>query len=492
VVLHPTKRNAKVQSSSKRRKKADPEERKRKEFRRFLAGKRKSLPRGLQQINLHAAGADLGSEKHVVAVGPGVDPDGNDVREFSACSDELRHAVVWLKACGVTTIAMESTGVYWIPFYDLLEQAGFDVYLVDARQAKNLPGRKTDLEDAQWIQQLHTYGLLSRAFRADLEARNVRDLMRQRDRLVRERGRQVQQIQKALDQMNIKLHKFISDIQGLTGMAIVRSIVAGERDAAKLAALRHPNCKKSEAEIARSLEGLWNEAYLFELAQALERYDLFGKQILQLDAEWARQIDRVALVAAEEVPKDCKTEKFQHNTPRSFDPRIEAYRLCGVDLAMIPGIDGYSALKLLSELGFTVEAFPTPGRFASWLALCPGNKISGGKVLSSKSKRCQNRVAGILRMCASTLWHCDSWLGAFFRAMKARMGPAKAITATAHRLAKLVWIMLTRKCSYEEAGADVYERKHQQRRKAWILREAAELGFHFVPMRSDTDDCTAR
>lgn len=216
MVSHFTKRNAKSQSSSNPRKKVNPEERKKKELGRFLAGKRKSLPRGLQQINLHAAGADLGSEKHVVAVGLGVDPDGNDVREFSACSDDLRRAVTWLAACGVTTIAMESTGVYWIPFYDLLEQAGFDVYLVDARQAKNLPGRKTDLEDAQWIQQLHTYGLLSRAFRAELEARNVRDLMRQRDRLVRERGRQVQQIQKSLDQMNIELHKFISDIQGVT------------------------------------------------------------------------------------------------------------------------------------------------------------------------------------------------------------------------------------------------------------------------------------
>lgn len=487
MVVQRSKANAKSQASklSRARKKVDPEERKRKELARFLTGQRKSLPQGLQQINLHAAGADLGSERHVIAVGPDVDPDGLDVREFSACSDELRLAVAWLKKCGITTVAMESTGVYWIPLYDLLEEAGFDVYLVDARQAKNLPGRKTDLEDAQWIQQLHTYGLLSRAFRADLEARPVRDLMRQRDRLVRERGRQVQQMQKALDQMNVKLHKFISDLQGVTGMAIVRAIVAGEREPAKLAALRHAQCKRSETEIARSLDGLWQEVYLFELAQALERYDFYGRQIEALDVQWARQIDWVAPIELGDVPEGCQTRKFQHNTPRLFDPRVEAYRLAGVDLAEVPGIDGYSALKLLSELGFTVAAFPTPGRFASWLSLCPGNKISGGKVLSSKSKKSQNRVANILRMCASTLWHSDTWLGAYFRAMKSRLGPAQAITAAAHKLAKLVWMMLTYESSYEEMGSKEYERKHQQRRKSWILRMASEMGYDLVPRVAD-------
>lgn len=484
--------NKPTSKSRKPRKKIDPEQRKRRELGRFLAGHRKSLPKGLQQLNLHAAGADLGSEKHVVAVGPGVDPDGHDVREISACSDDLRWAVAWLKECGVTTIAMEATGIYWIPFYDLLEEAGLEVYLVDARQAKNLPGRKTDLLDAQWIQQLHTYGLLSRAFRADLEARNVRDLMRQRDRLVRDRSRQVQQMQKALDQMNIKLHKFISDLQGLTGMSIVRAILGGQRDPAELAKLRHPNCKQPACEIARSLDGLWNDVYLFELKQAVERYDFLGGQIETLDAECAQQIDGVALTPHRQVPQGCKTTKFQHNTPRLFDPRIEAYRLCGVDLAAIPGIDGYSALKLLSELGFDISAFPTPGRFASWLGLCPGNKVSGGKQLSTKTKRCQNRVAGMFRMCASTLWHSDSWLGAFFRAKRAAMGPAKAVTATAHRLARLMWLMLTRKCSYEEAGAEAYEQQYLRRRQAWLKRSAAELGYRLVAGGGESSsDCSS-
>jgi transposase len=375
---------------------------------------------------------------------------------------------------------MESTGVYWIPLFELLSQRGFDVKLVDPRQLKHVPGRKTDVLDCQWLQQLHTFGLLAAAFRPDDAICVLRGYLRQRAMLVRYAADHIQHMQKALEQMNIKLPEVVTDITGVTGMAIIRAIGNGERDAQRLATLRDARCKHDQATIARALEGTWREEHLFALRQATDLFDVYQGKIAECD----RTIE-TCLQGFEDksdgnaLPPEPRPSKRPRNTP-AFDGRHHLHRLTGVDLTQIDGIDAHGALKIVAEIGLDMTRWATDKHFASWLALAPGNKISGGKLLSSRTKASANRVAAALRMAASTLHHSHSALGAFFRRLKARLGAPKAITATARKLACLIYNMLKHGTAYVDQGQHYYEQRYQQRVLSNLSRRAQELGYRLV------------
>jgi transposase len=426
-----------------------------------------------------AAGIDIGASSHFVAVPVG--RDAELVREFAAFTDDLRRLVQWLRDCRVKAVAMESTGVYWIPLYEMLEAAGFEVHLVNARHVKGVPGRKSDVLDCQWLQQLMSFGLLRGAFRPADEVCALRSIWRHRDMLLSYQSRHVQHLQKALTQMNVQLHHVISDIMGVTGQAIVRAIVAGERDAQVLARLRHRCIRAAEAEIVRSLEDNWRDEHLFSLKQALALYDAYASQIGDCDAELERLL---SALKAHEMPPDGLVGASRggpsKNAPR-FDARKALFEASGVDLTRIPGIEASSALKIISEVGTDLRRFPTVKRFTSWLGLCPGTKISGGKVLSGETKRCANRAAQALRMAAQSLRKSQSALGAYHRRLCARMDRAKAIAATAHKLARLVYFMLTRGQAYVDAGQQHYEERYQQRMVHNLAKRAQALGFQLIP-----------
>ncbi|HHQ9283739.1 TPA: IS110 family transposase, partial [Legionella pneumophila] len=402
--------------------------------------KTEPIPKHLEQINQWAAGIDIGATSHFVAV-----PEGcttTPVREFKSFTPDLYALAKWLKECGIQTIAMESTGVYWIPVYELLEEKGFEVKLVDARRVKNVSGRKTDVLDCQWIQQLHTYGLLNGAFRPDNEICALRSYVRQRSMLIRSASRYIQQMQKALTQMNLQLHHVITDITGDTGMRIIRAIINGEREPALLANHRDPRCKSSKEDIEASLTGNYREEHLFTLRQSLELYDYFQEKIQACDSEIEKSLSGFS---TNTLGKDFSVEKLKFNKKKvsknapAFNLRKELYRLAGVDLLAVPGINNISALQLLSEIGFDMTRWKNSKQFSSWLGLCPGNKVSGGKHLSGKTKPSNNKAAATLRMAASTLYRSQTSLGAYLRRLKSRIGPMKAITATAHKLAIIIY-----------------------------------------------------
>ena len=426
-----------------------------------------------------AAGIDIGASSHFVAVPVARDPE--PVREFAAFTDDLRRLVQWLRDCRITAVAMESTGVYWIPLYELLEAAGFEVHLVNAHHVKGVPGRKSDVLDCQWLQQLMSFGLLRGAFRPADEICALRAIWRHRDMLLSYQSRHVQHLQKALTQMNIQLHHVISDLMGVTGQAIVRAIVAGERDAQVLASLRDRRIRADQAQIARSLEGTWRAEHLFSLKQALALYDAYASQIVDCDAELQRLLS--ALKTHEAPPDGLEGGPRggpSKNAPR-FDARKALFEASGVDLTRIPGIEASSALKIISEIGTDLRRFPSVKHFTSWLGLCPGTKISGGKTLSGETKRCANRAAQALRMGAQSLRKSRSALGAYHRRLCARMDRAKAITATAHKLARLVYFMLTRGQAYVDSGQQHYEERYQKRMVQSLTQRARALGFQLVP-----------
>ena len=440
----------------------------------------KTLSETLPQVNLNAAGIDVGAESHYVAVPD--DRADHPVREFGAYTADLYRLSDWLADCGVETVALESTGVYWIPLYAVLEERGFAVLLVDPHKLKNVPGRKTDVSDCQWLQQLHTYGLLASAFRPDSQIRRLRSYLRQRSMLIEYASHHIQHMHKALTQMNIKLQHVISDVTGKTGMAIIGAILAGERDPHKLAQLRDYRTKANEETIATSLEGHWRPEHIFELSQAHDLYRIYQGKIAECD----REIE--ALLSTFEDRSDGKTPKTrrgrkgsQHNAPK-FDVRTQLHRMTGVDLSEIEGIDAYTALKVISETGIDMTKWPTAKHFASWLGLCPNNRITGGKVRSSRSTPSANRAAAALRLAANSLHRSDSALGAFLRRKKAQLGAPKAITATAHKLARLVYSMLKYGQEYVEAGQDYYESQYRQRALRAAMRRAAQLGYKLVPI----------
>jgi transposase len=423
------------------------------------------LPKHLQHINPHAAGIDVGGRSHFVAV-----PEGSceqPVREFSSFTDDLHRMADWLLACGVTTVAMESTGIYWIPVFEILESRGLEVRLVNARHVKNVPGRKSDVLDCQWLQRLHSYGLLEGAFRPTEQVCTLRAYVRQRMNLVRYAASHIQHMQKALSQMNLQLANVVADIAGVTGMRIIKAILAGERDALVLARLRDARCKNDESTIARSLQGNFRPEHLFSLKQAVDLYEFYQSQIAECDRQILDQLAGFdAADGSGKAPPDSLEEAL--------------VRISGVDLTRIDGINTNITLKIISEIGTDMSRWKTAKHFASWLGLCPGTKISGGKPLSTKSKRVVNRAATALRLAAQSLLRSKSALGAYLRRQRARLGAPKAITATAHKLARLVCSMLKHGSAYVDVGQKHYEERYRSRVIQNLKRKAQDLGYELV------------
>jgi transposase len=443
------------------------------------------LPKHLEHINKMAAGIDIGSRSHFVAV-----PDGCAevcVREFKSFTTDLYELADWLKRCGIETVAMESTGVYWIPLYELLESSGFDVRLVDARHVKNVSGRKTDVLDCQWLQQLHTYGLLSNAFRPTEQICILRSYLRQRGMLIEQAASHIQHMQKALTQMNLQLHHVISDIMGDTGMRIIRSIVAGERDPKLLANYRDCRCKNPVEIIEKALTGNYRHEHVFALKQALELYDVYQSKVAACDDEIENLLSQFECrkdVSVDESDSSVKKKDKKSKNEPSFNLTAHMLSVTGVDLTAIPGIGAFSALRIISEIGLDMSRWKSSKQFAAWLGLCPGNKVSGGKRLSGKTKRTANYAASALRMAASTLYRNDSALGAFLRRLKFRLGAPKAITATAHKLAIIIYSMLKGRKEYVETGQDYYEQQYRQRCIKSLQDRAKTLGFGIFELSS--------
>ena len=444
---------------------------------RLKAGK---LPNELGRVNLNAAGIDVGSDRHLVAV-----PEGRDevsVREFGAFTIDLQALADWLKKCGVTTVAMESTGVYWIALFELLERKGFEVKLVDARRVKNVPGRKSDVLDCQWLQQLHTFGLLAGAFRPADEVCVLRGYMRQREMLVQASSMHIQHMQKALQQMNLLLHNVVADITGLTGMKILKAIIAGERNAKVLASHRDPRCQNSAATIAKSLLGNYREEHLFALKQAVELYETYQAKIVECEAAITSHLSSQPNRTDDEPPPPEKAIRAKDCVRGELDIRAQLFKLTGVDLFSVSGFGADTLLTLAGEVGFDMTAWKTEKHFSAWLSLSPGTNKSGGKVLKSKTKRSANRAAAAFRIAASTLARSKSSLGAFYRRIKARAGAPKAITATARKLAVIYYSMLKNGTSYVEVGQSAYEEKYQQRRLKEMQKQALAMGYQLVPI----------
>ncbi len=442
------------------------------------AAERKSGVSGaLQRITPNAAGIDVGGASHFVAVP--ADRDDQPVREFAAFTGDLYRMAEWLQACGVETVVMESTGVYWIPVFQVLEERGFEVKLVDARQLKRVPGRKTDVADCQWLQQLHSFGLLAGAFRPDDQVCVLRSYMRQRAMLVSYAGQHVQHMQKALVQMNVQLQFVIEDITGATGMRIIRAMLDGERDPHRLAALRDARCKNSVATIAKALQGDWREEHLFALQQAVELVEAYQAKIAACDERIQAQLQTFEdRSGGQPLPKGHPARHDRHDL--GFDATAELCRMTGVDLVAINGLEAHTVLKVLSETGLDMTKWPTSKHFGSWLGLAPNNRVSGGKVLSRRTLPSANRAAAALRVAAQALHRSRSALGAFLRRKAGQIGMPKAITATAYKLARILYAMLTQGTAFVEKGQDYYERQYHDRVLKNLTRRAKELGYSLV------------
>lgn len=435
----------------------------------------------LDKVNLNAAGIDVGAGVHFVAVPEGRDPE-TSVRSFRSFTSDLEAIADWLESCKVTTVAMESTGVYWIPLYELLQRRGFEVLLAESSQVKKIR-RKTDVLDCQWIQTLHMFGLLSGSFRPDDKILELRGFMRQRDMLIKYASDHVRHMQKALQQMNVKLTEVVSDITGLTGMSIIKAILAGEWNPHTLAKLRHENCKNNEATIALALHGNWRTEHLLALQQAVELFEFYQRQLGKLDEQIETHLQSYEDISSgETLPRRAKRRK--DNREPSFDMRNLLYRMTGVDLTDVDGIGGNSALQIISEIGTDMSAWKTEKHFVSWLCLCPEVNLSGGSRKSRKSKThaSRNRVATCLRVCAQSLLKSKCALGAFARRLRSKKGPAQAITATARKLAIIVYNMLKHGRPYRDRGAVYYEEQYRQRVIKNIRRRAQELGFELQPV----------
>jgi transposase len=440
----------------------------------------------LSQIKPNAAGLDIGAQEIYVCVP--ADRDEQSVRAFGTFTVDLNALADWLTRCDIDTVAMESTGVYWIPVYEILESRGFEVYLVNARHLKNVSGKKTDVLDCQWIQQLHTYGLLQRSFRPSEEICALRALVRQRENLVRYRSAHIQHMQKALQQMNVQLTQVVSDITGVTGMSIIRAIVNGERDPKVLARMRNRQCARSEAEIAAALEGHYKREHLFVLKQSLDQYDFYDGQIRECDA--ALETMYAVLPPGTEQGEDAPpAPKPKGGKPRKnqahFDLATALFRIVGVDLTAIDGIDALTAQKIISEIGLDMNRWPTDKHFASWLGLAPNTKKTGGKVISTRTKKTQNRASTALRISAQSLWRSHSALGGFYRRMRAKHGPAVAVVATAHKLARIIYRLLKYREAYVDPGEAYYEQQYRERTIRTLKRKVASLGFVLVAADSE-------
>jgi len=437
----------------------------------------------LEVVHPDAAGIDIGNESHYVAVPPTRDTES--VRRFGCTTAELKAMAGWLKQCRIRTVAMQSTGVYWIAVYDILEQAGLEVYLVNARETKNLPGRKSDVQESQWLMKLHTYGLLRNSFRPSQEIRTMRTYWRQRNDLVRAAGRHIQRIQKALTQMNLQLANVLSDLSGVTGQAIIKAILAGERDPHKLAAFRNCRVKATQEQIARSLEGNWQEDLLFVLKQEQDGYEFCQQQMAECDRRLKQYLqqreDRSQGASLPEEKRKERLKKKKGNAPQ-FDLRTELFRMTGTDLTQIDGIDVMTATTILSEAGWDMSKWQTEHHFVSWLRLCPDNKVSGDKIIGKGRLPTNNRITNTLKMAASSLRTSNTYVGAQFRRLRTKLGAPVAIKAMAAKLARLVYRMLRYGMQYVDQGAKFYEAQHRNLQIAHLKWKAAKLGFRITQL----------
>jgi len=444
---------------------------------RRLTQKIKSLEE-LKIVHPHAAGLDIGSREIWACVPASSAPE--NVRVFGTFTVDLQALADWLVACRINTVALESTGVYWIPVFELLEARGLKVYLVNSWHLKHVPGRKSDVLDCQWIQQLHSLGLLRASFRPDAEMTALRAYLRHRAALLQHRAPHVLHMQKALQQMNVQLPLVLSDIMGETGQKILRAIVAGERDPLKLAQLRHPSCKSPEDEIAKALTGTWQSEHLFALKQSLELVDFYTHQLAECDAELERQF--AAVKPRWDIPAELpllpktKPGSRSKNQP-AYCARAELFRITGVDLVAVEGISASLAQTIISEVGTDMSRFPTEKHFCSWLGLTPHHEISGGKILRNHTLKTDNRAGQALRQAAACVIRSKSAFGAFYRRKKAQLGPMQALVATAHKIARTVYHLLKYKTTYHDMGAETYELQFREREVAHLRQKAAKLGF---------------
>lgn len=444
---------------------------------------------GLQVVNANAAGIDVGNESHYVAV-PG-DRDAEPVREFGCWTAALKQMCQWLVSCGIDTVAMQATGVYWIALCDELEVAGIRVVVANGEHTKNMPGRKSDVQECQWLMKLHTFGLLRDSFRLDQQVLKIRGMWRLRARHIEEAGRAVQHMQKAMTTMNVQLANVISDISGVSGRAIIDAILDGERDPYQLADLCNKRIQASREEVARSLEGTWREDLVFELGQARESYDFAHKRIQDCDEKLQQYVAALPArvvngVSAQSVPpsKSRRRAKPRGNAP-AWDLKSELERITGVNLTSIEGIDVMTACTIVAELGPDLSAFADEHHFASWLGLTPNKRITGGKVIGRDRRHGRNRVAGALRMAASTLKQSRSWLGGFYR-HKCRVLPSKcsAVKATAHYLAKLVYRLMSYGQAWVDRGVENFQKRREQLYFAALSKTAQARGYTLVPIKA--------
>jgi len=444
---------------------------------------------GLPVVNPHAAGADIGTQQIFVCI-PG--PDQTQiVRSFGIYTADLHTLADWLVENGIQTIAMESTGVYWIPLFEVLEDHGIHCCLISGNLARRLPARhKTDVLDCQWIQTLHSLGLLTESFRPDADLIALRSLLRHRAQLVEHRSPHILHMQKALTQMNIRLDQAVSDVTGQTGLAIIRAIVAGERDPHKLAALRNPRCKKSEEEIAQALTGTWRAEHLFVLKQSLEFYDFYTRQIEACDLEIERTYSAIRPDWPDPSPDDQeplppnKRSSHSKNLSKESPVHVRQHlrRITGIDLTAVDGLSLDLAQKIVSEIGTDMSRFPTEKHFCSWLKLSPNNQITGGKIIRSSTGKSHNRARQAFLQAAASVAQSDCAFGAFYRRLKARVGPAQAQVATAHKIARVVYHLLKYQVEYRQTTAQEYEQQFREREIRHLQRKAARLGFSLTPI----------
>jgi len=439
---------------------------------------------GMSRVNANAAGIDIGAVEIVVCVAG--DEATQIVRAFGNYTVDLQAIGRWLKGHGVETVAMESTGVYWIPLFEELEWQGFECLLISSRSMRRVSGRKSDITDAQWIQTLHTYGLLEGSFRPQAELVALRTLLRHRSQLVEHRSPHIQHMQKALLQMNVQLSQAVTDVTGITGRAIIWAILAGERDPKKLASLREPGCKKSEEEIGKALTGTWREEHLFILKQSMQMYVFYTEQIQACDDEIERVygLTRPDWDGGELKPVSVR-KRNSHSKNRPQNPesiRKHLKRISGVDLSAVDGFGVSLAQTVIMEVGTDMGKFPDEKHFCSWLGLAPKHEISGGKVLKNKTLKTKNRAGQAFRMAAQAVKQADCVFGVMYRRLKARLGPAQATVATAHAIARVVYRMLKYQVEYETISVEEYEKKYREQQLKYMKKKAAKLGYQLVPI----------
>lgn len=437
--------------------------------------------KAFEMVYPHAAGLDIGATEIMAALPP--EQGGETVRAFGTYTPDLRALVAWLKAHGITHVAMESTGVYWIPIFEMLEEAGFEVIVVNPRQTKQVPGRKSDVQDCQWIQRLYSHGLLSASFRPDADMAILRTYLRQRDNLIEERAKQIQYMEKALLQMNVQLGQVVSDLTGKTGLAIMRAIVQGEHRPKELVKLRDGGLKSSQDDLIKALTGHYRKEHLFVLRQALRMFDSYSDRISECDQEIERFLNDIQPPSDPELPPlppDPKPNSNCKNKPQ-YDARAALYPLTGVDLIAIPGLNENLLQKILSEVGLDMTRFPTVKEFCSWLGLAPHNAISGGRVLYSHTLKNHNRAGQAFRMAAQAVSRGKTVYSEFYRRVRSRSGAKEAIVATAHKIARTFYFMLLRKQPFNQPDLETYLQNQRDKELKRLQHRAAKLGYSLLP-----------